>query len=140
MTATAATSITVGVPIAVRRRGGRKVIITPDGAATPGTAAVRTRGDPALVKALARAHRWRRLLEGERFRSLRELAAAEGADRGYVARLLRLTLLAPGLVEAIVDGQQPQGLGLPQLLAGAAGTWSEQRRYEAGAARHHRTS
>ena len=60
--------------------------------------APRPRVDNATVKALARAHRWRRLLEGERFRSLRELAAAEGAHRGYVARLLRLTLLAPGLV------------------------------------------
>jgi hypothetical protein len=104
VTALATTSITVRVPIAVRRRGGRKVIVTPDGTMAPG-AAVETRGDPVLVKALARAHRWMRLLESGRYRSLRELAAAEGMDRGYVARMLRLTLLAPDIVEAILDGR-----------------------------------
>jgi hypothetical protein len=92
---TVATSITVRVPIAVRRRGGRKVIITPDGVIAPGAGAVQTRGDPTPVKALARAHRWRRLLERGRYRSLRELAAAEGVDRVYIARMLQLTLLAP---------------------------------------------
>jgi hypothetical protein len=107
-----ATSITVRVPIAIRRRGGRKVIITPDGAATLGAATMETRGDPALVKALARAHRWQRLLEGGRYRSLRDLAAAEGVDRGYVGRLLQLTLLAPDIIGAMLDGRQPEALEL----------------------------
>jgi hypothetical protein len=72
-------------------------------------AALRKRGDPALVKALARAHRWQRLLEGGRYRSLRELAAAERVDRSYIARMLRLTLLAPDVVEAVLDGRRAQG-------------------------------
>ena len=63
-----------------------------------------TRGDPTLVKALARAFRWRRMLEEERYGSIRELAAAEGVDRAYVGRLLKLTLLAPEVVEAILNG------------------------------------
>jgi hypothetical protein len=120
----AATSITVRVPIAIRRRGGRKVIITPEGSTAAG-AAVQTRGDPTLVKALARAHRWRRLLEGGRHRSLRELAAAEGVDRGYVARLLQLTLLAPDAVEAILSGTGPESSGLPRLMEPFPFEWTE---------------
>jgi hypothetical protein len=119
----AATSSTVRVRIAIRRRGGRKVIITPDGAAIPGTAAVQTRGPPALVKALARAHRWRRLLESGHYPSLRELAAAEGTDRGYIGRTLRLTLLAPDVVEAILDGRHTEASGLLESLPAI---WAEQ--------------
>jgi hypothetical protein len=126
MTATLATSITVRVPIAVRRRGGRKVIVTPDSAAAPGGTAVPTCGDPALVKALARGHLWRRMLEGGRHRSLRELAAAEGVDRGYVARLLQLTLLAPDAVEAILNGWRPTARGLQPSTAPLPARWDEQ--------------
>ena len=98
------TSVTVAVPLTIRRRGGRKQIIGPDGPCARQRGAA-TRGDPALVKALARAFRWRRMLEEGRYASIRELAAAEGVDRAYVGRVLNLTLLAPDLVEAILDGR-----------------------------------
>lgn len=102
------TSVTVVVPMAIRRRGGRKQIVGPDGAPIRASVdAAETRGDPALVKALARAFRWRRMLEEGRYGSIRELAAAEGVDRTYVGRVLNLTLLAPDVVEAILDGRQP---------------------------------
>ena len=106
------TSVTVRVPLTIRRRGGRKMIISPDGVAMPAGGrsladiAV-TRGDPALVKALARAFRWRRMLDEGRYGSITELAAANKLDRGYVGRILALTLLAPEIVEAILDGRQP---------------------------------
>jgi hypothetical protein len=121
---TQATSITVRVPLTIRRRPGRKTVVTPvrDG----GEAALPTRADPALVKALARAFRYQRLLDEGRYASISEMAAAERIERGYLGSLLRLTLLAPALVEAVLDGRQPEGLGLPQLLAGIAETWSEQ--------------
>ncbi len=117
------TSVTVMVPMNIRRRGGRKQIIGPDGAPVrvrqdgPGVEA--TSGDPALVKALARAFRWRRMLEDGRHASIRELAAAEGVDRSYVARLLRLTLLSPDLVEGILDGRAADGMSLQGLLGQA---------------------
>ena len=123
----AATGITVRVPLVIRRRGGRKLVLTPDGAAAPGATPVRTRADPALVKALARAHRWKRLLESERYGSLTELAAAEKIDRSYLARTLRLTLLAPDIVEAILNARQPYALALPALLEGLPSLWVEQR-------------
>ena len=122
-----ATGITVRVPLAIRRRGGRKLVVTPDGSGAPGAAPARTRADPALVKALARAHRWKRLLESGRYGSLAELAAAERIDRSYLARTLRLTLLAPDIVEAILDGRQSRALALPVLLEEVPSLWDEQR-------------
>ena len=125
------TSVTVRVPLTIRRRGGRKMIISPDGAvmtaggATPADIAV-TRGDPALVKALARAFRWKRMLEDGRHGSISELAAAEKLDRGYVGRILALTLLAPDIVEAILDGRQPDGVTLPVLMRGFPADWGVQ--------------
>jgi hypothetical protein len=79
------------------------------------------------VKALARAHRWKRLLESGRYGSLAELAAAEKIDRSYLAKTLRLTLLAPDIVEAILDGRQSCSLDLPALLEAVPRLWDEQR-------------
>ena len=105
-------TITVFLPMAWRRRGGRKVIVAPAGCddwAPP------PKIDNALVKALARAHRWRRMLEEGRFGTLADLADAERISRSYVCRVLRLTLLAPDIVERILDGRQaPQLADLMQ--------------------------
>ena len=124
------TSVTVSVPLTIRRRGGRKQIIGPDGAVARqgdgGAGVVPVRGDPALVKALARGFRWRRMLEEGRYASISEMAAAEKIERGYLGSLLRLTLLAPDLVEAIVAGRQPEGMTLPGLLEGVPVAWGEQ--------------
>jgi hypothetical protein len=98
--------ITVFIPMAWRRRGGRKVIVAPAGCddwAPP------PKIDNALVKTLARAHRWRRLLEEGRIGTLAELADAERISRSYVCRVLRLTLLAPDIVERILDGRLTVG-------------------------------
>jgi hypothetical protein len=125
------TSVTVSVPLTIRRRGGRKQIIGPDGAVARqgecGAGVVPVRGDPALIKALARGFRWRRMLEEGRYASISEMAKAEGVERGYVGSLLRLTLLPPAMVEAILDGRQPEGVTLPGLLDGMPVAWGEHR-------------
>ena len=125
------TSVTVSVPLTIRRRGGRKQIIGPDGAVARqgdgGAGVIPVRGDPALIKALARGFRWRRMLEEGRYASISEMAAAEKIERGYVGSLLRLTLLPPPMVEAILDGRQPEGVTLPTLLEGVPVGWGEQR-------------
>ena len=114
------TSVTVVVPMTIRRRGGRKQIIGPDGAPVlarqDGPGVETTSGDPTLVKALARAFRWRRMLEEGRCASIRELAATEGIDRSYVGRLLKLTLLASATVEAVLDGQVEPDATLAKLI------------------------
>jgi hypothetical protein len=103
------TSITVRVPLTIRRRPERKTVVTP---VQDGTPAVTTRADPVLVKALARAFRYQRLLDEGRYASISEMAVAERIERGYLGSLLRLTLLAPEIVEAILDGQQAKGMML----------------------------
>jgi hypothetical protein len=88
---------------------------------------IATKADPALVKALARAFRYQKLLDEGRYASISEMAAGERIERGYLGTLLRLTLLAPELVEAILNGRQPEGVTLPQLLEGVPVGWGEQR-------------
>ena len=119
-----AASITVRVPLSIRRRPGRTTVVTPEGAASP--VPIRTRADPALVKALARAHRWKRLLDEGRYSSISEMAAAERLDRGYLGRVLQLTLLAPDIVEAILDGRQQDGAAPPKLMGLIPSAWDEQ--------------
>jgi hypothetical protein len=120
------TSTTVHVPIVFCRRGGRKQVVTPSGA--PAWAPRITDVDSTLVKALARAFRWRRMLESGEFGSVSDLAAAEKINASYLARVLRLTLLAPDIVEQIMSGRQPHGLGTETLLRPFAVQWDAQRR------------
>lgn len=119
---TSTTSITVRVPLKIRRRPGRKTLVMPlpDAGAA---AAIPTRADPALVKALARAFRYQRLLDEGRYASITEMAAAEKIERGYLGCLVRLTLLAPPIIEAILNGRQSEGMTLPGLLEGVEAEW-----------------
>jgi hypothetical protein len=80
-----------------------------------------------MIKALGRAFRWKRLLDNGRYASISEIAATEKIDRGYVGSILRLTLLAPDIIQAILDGRQPVGLGLPALLKPFPLEWEMQR-------------
>jgi len=118
--------ITVHAPLTIRRHPGRKTIVTPHDQPASLTHGIPARADPAMVKALARAHRWKRLLDEGRYVSISEIATAEKIDRGYVGNVLRLTLLAPDIVEAIMDGRQPIGLGLPALLKPFPIEWDRQ--------------
>ena len=118
-------TITVRIPMTWKRHGGRRVIIAPDG--SDAWAPAKPRPDETLIRALARAHRWKGMLEECRYRSAGELAEAEGVTRSFVNRLLRLTLLAPDIVEAILDGRQPKGMQLEDLTRVIPSTWAEQR-------------
>jgi hypothetical protein len=118
-------TFTVHIPLVVRKRGGRKLVLAPEGAPT---LVRRARVDSAMVKALARAHRWKRMLETGEFATAKELAAAERINPSYLGRVLRLTLLAPDLAERILDGTQPPGLQLEQLFRLFPEEWQEQRR------------
>ena len=82
-----------------------------------------------MIRALVRAHRWRRLLEERKYRSAAELAEAEGLTRSFVNRLLRLTLLAPDIIGAILDGRHPKVLQLEELTKALPSVWDEQRHH-----------
>ena len=120
----AAQMLTVRVPLAIRKlRGGRKLMVAPSSPASPGASGA----DTTLVKAVARAFRWRRLIETGRYSTIDDLAVGEKINSSYVSRLLRLTLLAPDIVEAILDGQQPSEMMLPELMKGVPTIWEVQR-------------
>ena len=117
--------LTVHIPLTVRRRSGRKVVIAPDGTEAP-VVGVATRIDSTLVKALARAFRWRRMLETGVVSTVGEIAVRERINKSYVSRILRLTLLAPDIVEAILEGRQAPEATLPGLMKGFPVGWKEQ--------------
>jgi hypothetical protein len=112
-------TITVHIPLTFRKRGGRKLVVTLDEAPW----APRPRVDNAMAKALARAFRWRKLLDEGVHGTLEDLARAKGVAPSYVSRVLRLTLLAPEIVEAILDGRQPAAMQLDDLLEGFPLEW-----------------
>ena len=117
-------TMTVRVPLAIKKRGGRKLVIAPDGAPwRPALGQI----DSTLVKAIARAHRWKRLLEIREFASVAELALAEKINESYVCRVLRLTLLAPDIVEQILHGSQPWDMQIEALLKPFPVEWERQR-------------
>ena len=117
-------TITVHIPITLRHQGGRKQVVTPAGA-TPWIPTP-PRIDNKLVKAIVRAHRWRKMLECGDYRTLRDLAKAESINESYLGRVLRLTLLAPKILEAILNGKQPASLELDDLLKQFPVEWDKQ--------------
>ncbi|CAM3276712.1 hypothetical protein SAMN04488021_1482 [Paracoccus aminovorans] len=114
-------TVTLHVPFRVVKRGGRKEMQMPDGAMQP------RRTDNTLVKALARAFRWKRMLESGEFATIAELAEREGIAPSYMTRILRLTLLAPDIVEAIPDGKQGPEVTLVRVLEPFPVEWEKQR-------------
>jgi hypothetical protein len=114
---------TVSIPVVFRQRGGRKQILAPRGE-TPWSPAPRV--DTALVKAVVRAHRWRQMLESGDYGAPAELAKAEKVNDSYLSRILRLTLIAPGIIEAILTGRQPSTLQLDDLLKPLPAEWAQQ--------------
>ena len=113
----------VSIPVTFRQRSGRKQILSPSGAAPWSPA---PRADTALVKAIVRAHRWRNMIESGEYPSSAELARAEKVNESYLGRILRLTLIAPDITEAILTGRQPSTLQLDDLVKPLPSVWAEQ--------------
>jgi hypothetical protein len=120
-------TVTVTVPFVIRKRGGRKLVITLDGM-TAAPAPARVRVDSALLKALARGFRWRNLLETGDFSTIAEIAEVENINPSYVSRVLRMTLLAPEIVDAILAGRQPEGLTMARAMQPFPNVWAYQRK------------
>jgi hypothetical protein len=96
-----------------QRRGGRKRIVAPDGSEIART--TKSQPDGTLVKALARAWRWQRMLDDGGYASVSDIGDAENISKSYVSRILRLGLLAPDLVEAMLAGGMDQPVLLERL-------------------------
>jgi len=124
------TTLVIRIPMRFQRRGGRKRIVAPDGSAI--VPASTPQPDGTLVKALARAWRWQRMLDEGVYATVSEIGDAENISKSYVSRILRLALLAPDMVEAILAGQADQALLLEQLERPLPALWEEQRSWLPG--------
>jgi hypothetical protein len=118
-------TLVVRIPMRFQRRGGRKRIVAPDGSELTPTS--KPQPDGTLVKALARAWRWQRMLDDGVYASVSEMGDVENISKSYVSRILRLALLAPDLVERILAGSTNQGIMLEQLERSLPASWEEQR-------------
>ena len=114
-------SLTIHVPFRIVKRGGRKEMQLPVGTTAPRAP------DNTLVKALARAFRWKRMLESGEFTTIAELAEREGIATSYMTRILRLTQLEPGIIEAVLDGRQGDAVTLARLMDPFPISWIEQK-------------
>jgi hypothetical protein len=121
------TVLVISIPVSFLQRGGRKQIVVPAGTADWQPRA--NRCENSLINAIARAHRWRRLIETGKYGSAADLSKAERINESYLCRVLRLTLLAPDIVEAILDGRQPRTLELQSLLRPLPLDWGAQRKH-----------
>ena len=117
--------ISVNVPLKLKKRSGRKEVILPQAFASDSP--MRPSHQEALVIAVARAHRWQKLLDEGKFKSVSDLAREIGLDPSFAARLLRLTLLAPDIIEAILIGEEPTGLSLTMLTKQLPLLWNDQK-------------
>jgi hypothetical protein len=127
-------TLTVSIPVSFRNHRAGKQIVTPDGSEWTPSARI----DSALVQAIVRAHRWRELLESGQHGTAADLAKAEKVNDSYLSRVLRLTLLAPDIVEAILDGRQPRSFEVSTVMRPLPFDWDQQRAalgFEGGAAR-----
>lgn len=113
-------TITVRVPFRIVKRSGRKKMVLPSLMTDLHNL------DPTVVKAMARAFRWKRMLESGEFACIAELAARERIAPSYITRVLRLTLLAPDIVEAILDGRKDPNIALARLLEPLPLAWETQ--------------
>ena len=112
--------VTLHVPFRFVKRGGRKEMVLPDGAEQA------RKPDNTLVKALARAFRWKRMLESGEFATIAELAKSEGIAPSYMTRVLRLTQLEPGIIEAVLVGRQGDAVTLARLMDPFPISWIDQ--------------
>lgn len=120
----------IHVPLNIKKRSGRKQIVVLD---TPETQAPKAKTEPraayhdAMVVAFARAFRWKKMLEDGAYCSIAEMGEALGINRFHLARLLRLTLLAPDIIEAVVDGREPDGISIERLRRPLPFLWNDQK-------------
>ena len=117
--------IIIHVPIQLKQWGGRKIIVGPKGQDLR-TLELNLRRDEKLLKALGRAYKWQKLIATGKSPNIDKIAEGESVHRSYVRRILAMMLLSPKIIEAILDGQQPDGFVLKDLEKGLSPLWEEQ--------------
>lgn len=118
-------AVIIDIPMSFRRRSGRKEVVLPPGAIMP--SAMPAKPFAPMAIALARAFGWQEMIESGQAKSNSDLARKLKVDQSYIARTIRLASLAPDIIAAILDGQEPDGLSLWDLRRDVPLLWNEQR-------------
>ncbi len=118
-------NLLINIPMRLRRRSTRKEVVATH--TLDDTLPLKATEPGKLAIAIARGHVWQEYLDQGRFASATDLADALGVNRSYASRIIRLTLLAPDLLEAILRGREPEGLTLARAVEEIPVIWSEQR-------------
>lgn len=117
--------IIVHVPMTIKKWGGRKVIVGPIGQDLR-TLESGVRKDNKLLKAIARAYKWQKWITTDKYKNLDEIAEVEGINKSYVLRIIRLMRLSPKIIEAVLDGRQPNNFGLSLVEKSFPELWEKQ--------------
>lgn len=117
--------ISIEIPMTFKKRGGRKVIVMPDG--SHGHPIPTATIDNTMIKAIARAFRWQKLLENGTYSCIDDIAKAERICASFVGKVFRLSLLAPDIIEMILEGNQKVELTLKDLMVPFPMEWMRQR-------------
>lgn len=121
-------NLCIHVPLNLKRRGGRKLIILPQDAAMAHASLPQNRFDETLMNGIAKAWRWQALYERGKYPSLDAFAERHRLNKSYAARIMRLNLLAPDIRLQIMEGRQPKGMKLADLMDAFPSLWEEQRK------------
>lgn len=116
-------SMTVFIPLAIRKRNGRPKIVPP---AEMVSASNNGGVDPHVLRAVARAWSWRRKLETGEVSTILDIAQADDVTDRYVSRMIRLAYLAPAVLEKLVLKRSPPAVSIKDLAAAAELPWAEQ--------------
>lgn len=117
--------ITIEIPIKLRKRSGRKYITAPDGRDL--SSYRKPKYQTNMMQAIVRGHQFSDMLDKEPDITIKQLAEREMLDQGYVAKTIRMTQLAPDIIEAILNGRQPQAMTLAELMRPFPNCWNTQR-------------
>jgi hypothetical protein len=132
-------AVVVHIPMKLRRRNGQCLVLT-EGEAVPVSAAQHVEdtsgANRTLIEAIAKGYRWQSQLELGEYASLEDLAKDVGVDRTYIGRMLRLTSLAPDIIESVLRGNESNGLSLRKLQMNLPVRWDEQRKILLSASTH----
>ena len=117
-------TITVHIPISFKKHGGRKYIISPDATPEAYTPPVEKN---SVLKAIGQAFEWKAMIDNGEVNSISDLSRRLQTNESYTGRIVRLSLLAPDIIESILKGRQPKYLTLTDLLKPFPLDWNEQR-------------
>ncbi len=106
-------TINIFIPLEIKKRGGTAMVVMPKNANADDS---QKYFDEKIIKSIARAHKWKIMLDEGQASSLAQIAEKENVGSSYVSRIFNLNFLSPKIVERILNGTQPRTLKLQDII------------------------